>query len=52
MTGVLARLFAAAPPILNAPRDSNRADAIKKLLFDRAKALGFKLELEGKRLSR
>lgn len=52
VTGVLARLLAAVPAILNAPRDSNRTDAIKKLLFDRAKTLGFKLELEGKGLPR
>jgi subtilisin family serine protease len=50
VTGVLARLLAANPQILSAPRDSNRADAIKSLLFARAKSLGFKLELEGKGL--
>ena len=52
VTGVLARLLSESPGVLGMARDSNRADAIKKLLFDRARTLGFKLELEGKGLPR
>jgi subtilisin len=50
VTGVLARLLAKAPTVLNMPRDSNRTDAIKALLFSHAKTLGFELKFEGKGL--
>jgi subtilisin len=52
VTGVLARLLSENPAVLKMAPDSNRAVAIKKLLFDRAQTLGFKLELEGKGLPR
>ena len=52
VTGVLARLLSKNAAVLGMAADSNRAVAIKKLLFDRAKTLGFKLELEGKGLPR
>ena len=52
VTGVVARLLAQAPEVLRMARTSDRTDAIKKLLFDRARTLGFKLELEGKGLPR
>ncbi len=52
VTGVVARLLAQTPEVLRMAPTSDRADAIKKLLFGRAGTLGFKLELEGKGLPR
>ncbi|HEX4612028.1 MAG TPA: S8 family serine peptidase, partial [Urbifossiella sp.] len=50
VTGVTARLLANAPAVLNMPRDANRANAIKALLFAQAKPLGFGITNEGKGL--
>ena len=50
VTGVLARLLSAAPNVLNMPRNADRADAIKDLLFAQAVSLGFGLANEGKGL--
>lgn len=47
VTGVLARLLAANPGVLTMPRDANRADAIKALLFAHAQSLGLGLTNEG-----
>jgi subtilisin len=48
VTGVLARLLAGDAAVLNMPRNSNRADAIKSLLFANAQALGLGITNEGK----
>ena len=50
VTGVLARLLANTPAVLNMPRDANRADAIKALLFAHAQSLGLGVLNEGKGL--
>lgn len=50
VTGVTARLLSNSPAVLSMPRDSNRADAIKALLFSHAKSLGFGVLFEGKGL--
>ncbi len=50
VTGVLARLLANSPAVLNMARDANRADAIKALLFAQAQSLGLGLTNEGKGL--
>ena len=50
VTGVLARLLANTPAVLNMQRTSNRTDAIKALLFSHAQTLGFDLKFEGKGL--
>lgn len=50
VTGVLARLLAKTPAVLNLPRTSDRTDAIKGLLFNHAQTLGFALKFEGKGL--
>ncbi len=50
VTGVLARLLANSPAVLNMPRDANRADAIKALLFAQAQSLGLGVTNEGKGL--
>jgi subtilisin len=50
VTGVLARLLANSPAVLNMARDANRADAIKDLLFAQAQSLGLGVLNEGKGL--
>lgn len=50
VTGVLARLLADTPAVLNMTRNADRSDAIKKLLFDRAVSLGLGVSNEGKGL--
>ena len=50
VTGVRARLLANTPAVRNAPRDANRADAIKTLLFAHAQSLGLGVLNEGKGL--
>ncbi len=50
VTGVLARLLANNPTVLNMARDANRADAIKALLFAQAQSLGLGVANEGKGL--
>ena len=50
VTGVLARLLANTPAVLNMPRDANRAVAIKALLFAQAQSLGLGVLNEGKGL--
>jgi subtilisin len=50
VTGVLARLLANSPAVLNMTRDANRADAIKALLFAQAQSLGLGVTNEGKGL--
>ena len=50
VTGVLARLLANSPAVLNMARDANRADAIKALLFAQAQSLGLGVTNEGKGL--
>ena len=51
VTGVLARLLANSPAVLNmTPRDANRAVAIKALLFAQAQSLGLGVLSEGKGL--
>jgi subtilisin len=50
VTGVLARLLANNPAVLNMPRNANRADAIKTLLFAQAQSLGLGITNEGKGL--
>ncbi len=50
VTGVLARLLANSPAVLNMPRNANRADAIKDLLFAQAQSLGLGITNEGKGL--
>ena len=52
VAGVVARLLAQNHDVLNMPRDAARSRAIKKLLFDHARTLGFKIDLEGKGLPR
>ena len=52
VTGVLARLLADTPAVLNMARDANRTDAIKALLFARAQSLGLGVTNEGKGLPR
>ncbi len=46
-TGAAARLLAASPLILNAPRDANRSAAIVQLLLQRAQTRGFLPVFEG-----
>lgn len=50
VTGVLARLLANSPTVLNMPRDADRANAIKALLFAQAQSLGLGITNEGKGL--
>lgn len=50
VTGVLARLLAKNPGVLGMKRDSNRADAMKALLFAHSKSIGFGVGFEGKGL--
>ena len=50
VTGVLARLLANSPAVLNMVRDANRADAIKALLFAQAQSLILGVTNEGKGL--
>ena len=50
VTGVTARLLGKAPAVLAMPRNSDRTDAIRKLLLDHAQTLGFDLKFEGKGL--
>jgi subtilisin len=50
VTGVLARLLASSPAVLNLARNANRADAIKDLLFAQAQSLGLGVANEGKGL--
>ncbi len=50
VTGVVARLLAENTTILNMPRNSERTDAMKSMLFAQAKTLGFGLSFEGKGL--
>jgi subtilisin len=52
ITGATARLLAASPTVLAMPRDQARSDAIAKLLFQAAKALGFGTDFEGQGLPR
>jgi subtilisin len=52
VTGVLARLLANTPAVLNMARDANRADAIRALLFAQAQSLGLGVTNEGKGLPR
>ena len=40
VTGVLARLLSQSTAVLNMPRNADRADAIKTLLFNHAQSLG------------
>jgi len=47
VAGVAARLLAKEPAILGMPRDAARADAIRKLLMDACKSLGFGILNEG-----
>ncbi len=47
VAGMAARLLAANPVILAMPRDAARSDAIRKLLMDACKSLGFGILLEG-----
>ena len=48
VTGVLARLLADAPDVRTMPRNADRSDAIKALLFAQAKSLGLGVLSEGK----
>jgi len=50
VTGVLARLLANSPVVLNMTRDADREDAIKDLLFAQAQSLGLGISNEGKGL--
>ena len=51
MTGVLARLLSQSPDVLAMPRTTDRADAIKTLLFNHAQSLGLGgVSFEGKGL--
>ena len=50
VTGVLARLLSPSPEVLGMPRNADRADAIKALLFDHAQSLGLGVANEGKGL--
>ncbi len=53
VTGVLARLLAQSAEVQSMPRNANRADAIKALLFDHAQGLGLGgVAFEGKGLPR
>lgn len=47
VAGVAARLLAKEPAILGMPRDAARSDAIRKLLMDACKSLGFGILNEG-----
>jgi subtilisin len=47
VAGVTARLLAAEPEILGMARDAARSDAIRKLLMDACKSLGFGILFEG-----
>ena len=47
VAGVAARLLAADPLILGMARDAARSDAIRKLLMDNCKSLGFGILFEG-----
>ncbi len=50
ITGMAARLLAAAPAVLASPRDEARSDEIAKRLFQAAKTLGFGINFEGQGL--
>ncbi|MCM5681983.1 S8 family serine peptidase [Schlegelella sp. S2-27] len=50
--GVLARVLASTPEVLNSPRDARRSEAILELAARRAEDLGFPATMQGKGLAR
>lgn len=47
VAGMAARLLASNPAVLSMPRDAARSDAVRKLVIDACKSLGFGVLLEG-----